>query len=556
MNWFSYYFKKSSLFRFLCFWIFLGIVSFIIYFLLQITTGKTPEIISVTPHIVSDDDTVKIKGINFGDKEDESILHIGNLFISSFNCTSWSDTEIVFKTPKNFDTALLDVSVKGKVSLPVMLTAKNRLPVISENKQFSAAPEITSLSAGRGTVGTLLSIYGSGFGNSRENSQVIFTKQSENILKSTGISGLTGASCSESEFDFIKWSDSEIKIRVPDAAVTGNIVVVTGFSMSNPVPFMVSNKIGKKELTNKRTYVLVSEATFSNFKCKENNNLFVSVPIPPVSYRQNKVKLLTTKPQAFALNYQGGIIHKFENLNSQSKISIYQEYSIDTYDVTTKVNPVNVHARIKLKPEILIYTKPDMYIPSNDEEIKKLSAEIIKGRKNPYNNAKLIHEYIIKNIQPKPLSTTTNFETSLLSAIEQKVADSYDIAIMFCALARAANIPAVPIAGIMVDLNQKSHTHFWAEFYIDGLGWIPVDPALSLGLPFATAKEKLPRTFGYLDGYHIAFSRGIMPQTQMTPGGKMVRKQRSYALRQYFEETSKITAYTSFWGIPKVITIY
>jgi len=76
---------------------------------------------------------------------------------------------------------------------------------------------------------------------------------------------------------------------------------------------------------------------------------------------------------------------------------------------------------------------------------------------------------------------------SLLDALHEKKADPYQGALLFCALARALNIPAIPVSGFLIDKNRTTYKHFWAEFWIDGFGWIPVDPSLGSG--------KAPGTF-------------------------------------------------------------
>ena len=71
---------------------------------------------------------------------------------------------------------------------------------------------------------------------------------------------------------------------------------------------------------------------------------------------------------------------------------------------------------------------------------------------------------------------------------------------MFVALCRAAGVPAREIFGIrmgkkpVVDITKWEHC--WAEFYLPGYGWVPVDPAdvrkkcLNIILPLKTGKQK------------------------------------------------------------------
>ena len=122
----------------------------------------------------------------------------------------------------------------------------------------------------------------------------------------------------------------------------------------------------------------------------------------------------------------------------------------------------------------------------------------------------------------------------------------------------AAGVPAVPTAGLLVDPQQKAVLHWWAEFYVNGFGWVPVDPALASGVPFDTGiADKSRWYFGNLDAYHIAFSRGYQTQAPMLPNGKTIEKVRSYAFRSIWEEaTPNISGYSALWRLPKITSVY
>ena len=109
-----------------------------------------------------------------------------------------------------------------------------------------------------------------------------------------------------------------------------------------------------------------------------------------------------------------------------------------------------------------------------------------------------------------------------------------------------------------MDQAQKATLHWWAEFYLNGFGWVPVDPALASGIPYDTGvSNKEQWYFGNLDAYHIAFSRGYQMQEPMLPNGKTTEKKRSYAFRSIWEETTpNISGYSSLWRIPKITGVY
>jgi transglutaminase-like putative cysteine protease len=94
--------------------------------------------------------------------------------------------------------------------------------------------------------------------------------------------------------------------------------------------------------------------------------------------------------------------------------------------------------------------------------------------------------------------------------------------------------------------------HYWVEFWLDGMGWIPLDPALGAGAAprdFALGEAPGRYYFGNLDNQHIAFSRGEHFLNQMTPRGRTVRHRRDYSLQNLWEEAvGDIKSYSSVWS--------
>lgn len=554
-----YLIRKYSWFRFLVFsFVIGGIAAGIIFF--SRSTIRSNIIIAVSPQVTVQGEQVTITGKGFGQRSVHSWLMIGNNKIKSDRCIEWTDTKIIFEAPDTLYEDILYVVAKNKQGNAVMLVNQTVFPVNSEHTADENLPFIGSLDANSGNVGDLISIHGKNFGHARNDSVVLFTGTQNTVYAQNPAKEavLIGAECSESDFDYEFWSDRELRVRVPDAADTGNVVVITEAGISNPVPFRLKNKYGTKTYTDARTYRLVSEVEISDFLAETPNTFFLQVPLPQKTETQRTVTISSTQPEPFVSSYQGASIFRFHNVESGNKIQIRQEYSVSRSRVETNVNIASLKRTEQNNPLLYAaYTESDDFLPADNTVIKKICRQIIGSETNPYQKARRIYTFLTSEIKARE-SSVADAGRSILTALEEKNGSAYDLALLFCTLARAAGVPAVPAAGLLVDQEQKAMLHWWAEFYINGFGWIPVDPALASSVPFDTGVADKGRWyFGNLDAYHIAFSRGYQTQTPMLPNGKTTEKIRSYAFRSIWEEaTPNISGYSVLWRIPKITGVY
>ena len=178
--------------------------------------------------------------------------------------------------------------------------------------------------------------------------------------------------------------------------------------------------------------------------------------------------------------------------------------------------------------------------------------------KNPYNVAKLVYNYFISNYEISDKVRTGDI--SFLDLIRRKKGDAYDFTVLYTALCRQACIPAVPVAGILVQDKSEVKPHWWTEIYFEGYGWFPVDVALACGLefnPFKAIEDRQEFYFGNMDCQHIAFSRGFHQIKQSSLNSKIVYRPRTYALQSIWEEAGDATSsYSSLWNDPIILGIY
>lgn len=335
-SYFSYLVRKYPLVRFLLFFLIIGGTLAAVVFLSRFAI-RSNTITAVSPQVTAPGEVITIVGKDFGDQSIHSWLMIGNNKLRSDRCIEWTDTKIVFEAPETLSEDLLSVVAKNRQGNTVMLVNRQLLPINSKNEVNESIPVIDVLDTDSANVGELISIHGKNFGHTRNNSVVLFTGMQNTVHIQTAEQVLTGAECNEADFDYEFWSDRELRIRVPDAADTGNIVVITEAGMSNPASFRLKNKYGSKTYTDTRTYRLVSEVEISDFIAESPNTLFLRIPIPQKTETQRLVTINSVQPEPFVPSYQGASIYRFYNVDSGTKIQIRQEYSVSRSKVETSV---------------------------------------------------------------------------------------------------------------------------------------------------------------------------------------------------------------------------
>jgi transglutaminase-like putative cysteine protease len=160
-----------------------------------------------------------------------------------------------------------------------------------------------------------------------------------------------------------------------------------------------------------------------------------------------------------------------------------------TRDVAVDLSkPGNVPAE---NPMVLMkYTQPTELMPT-DGIVKETSSQIVRGRQGTLQKAQALYEWIVDNTKRDP-KTRGCGTGDVRFMLENKVYSGKcaDLNALYVALARAEGIPARDVYGVRVadsalgykslgraggDITKAQHCR--AEFYLEGHGWVPVDPA-------------------------------------------------------------------------------
>ncbi|MBU4490224.1 MAG: IPT/TIG domain-containing protein, partial [Actinobacteria bacterium] len=180
----------------------------------QFTIAKdnAPILYSVSPSTARAGEEVTVSGKRFGLERGSSAVWFGSTRATEY--ASWSDEQVKVRVPGG---------VSGQVQLKVQTQdgSSKTVPFTVLLTPSDQAPTITSISPSSGSVGTTVTIKGTSFGSSRGTSYVKF-----NTTKAATT-------------DYVSWSASQIKVKVPQGATTGPVSVTTGVGTSKSKTFTV-----------------------------------------------------------------------------------------------------------------------------------------------------------------------------------------------------------------------------------------------------------------------------------------------------------------------------
>jgi transglutaminase-like putative cysteine protease len=519
-------------------------------------TEEAPVIAYIDPRIGILGEALSIYGENFGAEQNESYITIAGAQPTLSSYVRWEDNRIIVTISEFAEPGLIYVYRGNRKSNPVLFASQASIPEIVKSDEFSNAPQINNIEPRSASVGSLISIQGSNFGSSRDSGGVWFAWDSESAPSMPAERRLQEmAEIFDTELGYELWNDREIRVRVPDGAVSGNLEVRTSRGDSRPFFFEIAGKPGVKTFKDKRSYTLSYTVDIRVEEASSPNALYLWIPKPVSSASQRNTSLLSRNADPYVDNYRGTTLYQFIDLPPGSSRQITLSYVMDVYSVETVIQTQNVRQDMN-SPVQMIHTMPSALIPSDHDAVKAQSAAIVGRERNPYLKARLIYDWLIRNggIQSDALGG------GVLEALEEGAADSYRTSLLFCALARAAEIPAIPVAGVLITRNLRTVRHYWAEFWIDSYGWIPVDPFMGAGAAspdFITRDDRASYYFGNSDNQRIAFSRGHSDLAQMDPRGRIVGRPREFALQNLWEEAvGGLESYSSLWSNVTITGMY
>jgi transglutaminase-like putative cysteine protease len=151
------------------------------------------------------------------------------------------------------------------------------------------------------------------------------------------------------------------------------------------------------------------------------------------------------------------------------------------------------------------FLAPDRLVPI-DGKIAEEAKEVVKDGMSPLEKARAIYDHVAKTMTYDKTGAGWG-RGDAIYACDARTGNCTDFHSLFIGMSRASGIPARFVMGFPVPdgitEGEIPGYHCWAEFYIEGMGWLPIDASEASKHP-----EKWNDLFGGLDAHRVQFTIG------------------------------------------------
>ena len=185
-------------------------------------------------------------------------------------------------------------------------------------------------------------------------------------------------------------------------------------------------------------------------------------------------------------------------------LTLLVQYEAEVQEVRLpleRADPV-IPAEIQQRMQIHLASNRLMVV---DDRIRDLAQKVTAGARTPAEKAQAIYRHVIAQMRYDK-ETPGWGRGDTLRACTVGAGNCTDFHSLFISLARASGIPAQFSIGLPVPSQPEGEIpgyHCWAEFYLSGVGWVPVDASEAW-----KSRQKLEYFFGTYDPNRLTLSTG------------------------------------------------
>lgn len=440
--------KKIALFSFFIVFLFFIFSSLIFFY-------QRPHLYPLNFQEISVGDVVSLRGHNLGSSKENS-LFVGGYEVLPRFIRSWNDNEITFFLSENMNSGLIYVKKGFLHSNSLFFINRSQIPDFAI--QMDIGSYFLSQEKIKAIPTTEVTLQGRFLGSSSSERYLILDdiSLSDFILPESLIT---------------HWSDNSISFIFPSGFSQGKIYLEDRGVRTNFIEYEVDEMVARWDiypLNTKRRFSM--KASFERTSEEIKDLFYVWLPDlnPRYAIREDGVgtSLLTN---FFVDGWQAYAISG----SREPYITIERNYEVSLTRMSVFINPdlVLPYSSSSPKPPKegnLIEKYPNLL-----SLIEDLKLNNIEG--NPYRRA----FHIFSTLLTQMIGTKDFYSWNSLSTSQRRLS-SHQFNSLFIDILNYNGIPAREVLGLIYEEKDNNYNLWqWAEFYLEGIGWVPVDISLS-----------------------------------------------------------------------------
>lgn len=240
------------------------------------------------------------------------------------------------------------------------------------------------------------------------------------------------------------------------------------------------------------------------------NRVLAWVPIPPTDSVQHLMALRVEGDIPYRTVNENEYGNRFLLIDLSNKVRLpggsidvsvwflVARYATDRLTDARRAEPVD-------EPALQRHLQPDSLVPITGRIAAEARA-VVAGVSEPARQARLLYDHIVDTLAYDKSGKGWG-RGDAVYACDVRRGNCSDFHSLFIGQARALGIPSRFIMGLPLPESARRGRiggyHCWAEFYVSGRGWIPIDASEANRFP-----DKREIFFGSLDEHRVAFSIG------------------------------------------------
>ncbi len=304
------------------------------------------------------------------------------------------------------------------------------------------------------------------------------------------------------------------------------------------VPLVAVSLLAAVEPGRERTFTFEYKATVKDIPAgAQKLELWIPIPHDDAYQRIANIRVETPYPYKIAAGDQGNTMLHLE-------IARPKETTVPvavTFEAARKERIQSTVAAVSKTPppaDLDRWLRPDRLVPL-DKRIRRWANEVVEAAhaRTDLEKARAIYNHVVSTVKYDKSGTGWG-QGDIYFACDERRGNCTDFHAIFIGYARAVGIPARFAIGFPLPSDRGAGKvtgyHCWAEFYANGIGWVPVDASEAAKNP-----AKREYFFGAHDENRVELSKGrdvvLTPKQQGDP--------LNYFVYPYVEVDGK--AYTS-----------